>query len=206
MFGGPGKTAGKTDGYVARRFLVQLSHNARTHKMLAAVLSTASFQPSQMGGESLVMVTPPCSPTNIETAGSDVEMRSGKKKKKSVCFDSAAKAHDGICERNYIFDCLVAAYFIQQREISELDVLALAGPDVAKLSELHEDFRSLVLRIESSQEEGKSSAPILPRGGGLCMKLSGAHVPYINILDRVVEAALNRTIRNSSSGRRERIL
>lgn len=174
--------------------------------MLAAVLSTASFQPSQMGSEGLVMVTPPCSPTNIET-GSDVEMNcsSGKTKKKSVCFDSTAKAHDGICERNYIFDSLVAAYFIQQREISELDVLALTGPDVAKLSELHDDFQSLVLRIESSQEEGKNSAPILPRGGGLCMKLSGAHVPYINILDRVVEAALNRTVR-SGGGRRENIL
>ncbi|KAH9250097.1 hypothetical protein BASA81_012144 [Batrachochytrium salamandrivorans] len=158
---------------------------------LEPMLTTAVFAHS----EQLVLVTPPTSPTTI--AGQDVEMfdQSAPKRKKSVCFHPAAKPHDGICERNQAFDVLVAAYFVQQREISELDVLGLTGADVVKLQHLHEDFLDLVERIEQSTDEGRNSAPILPRGGGLCMKLCLAHVPYIRILDRVVAAALQRTLR-----------
>lgn len=110
-------------------------------------------------------------------------------KKKSVCFDPSVKLHDGITQSNFIFDKLVTSYIVGQNHISELDVLELTGPNVEKIYQLHNDIADLAERIED-----QGCAPVLPGGGGLAIKLSEVHVPYLRVLGRVVEASASRLL------------
>jgi hypothetical protein len=118
--------------------------------------------------------------------------------RRSVCFAEDVKTHDGLTERNAIFDRLIAAYFVEQREISELDVLNLTGQNLPVVLELHQDLMDMAERISEAAEDGRQCAPVLPRGGGLCTKLCIPHLPYVRVLDRVVEAAANRLIKAQS--------
>jgi len=115
--------------------------------------------------------------------------------KKTVSFAEDVKPHDGLTGRNAIFDKLISAYFVEQREISELDVLHFTGQDYTKITALHEDLTDMINRIAEAVEDGRQCAPVLPRGGGLCTKLCPPHLPYVRVLDRVVEAAANRVLR-----------
>ena len=118
---------------------------------------------------------------------------------KSVSFAADAKVHDGLTTRNAIFDRLISAYFVEQREISELDILNLTGQNLTTVMELHQDLLEMAQRIGDAAEEGRQCAPVLPRGGGLCTKLCVPHLPYVRVLDRVVEAAANRLVRAQSA-------
>ena len=138
----------------------------------------------------------PSSPTAALWNSTEEEKNFRRKVKKSVKFTEEVKAHDGLTCRNALLDRLVTAYFVDQREVSELDVLSLTGNDVQNILNLHEDLVDLINRINEALAEGKQCAPVLPRGGGMCTKLMGAHLPYIRILDRVVEAAANRCLAN----------
>lgn len=113
---------------------------------------------------------------------------------KRVSFSADVKPHDGLTPRNHTFDKLVTMYFVEQREVSELDVLAISGNEIARILELHEDLMDMTDRINQAVAQGRQCAPVLPRGGGMCTKLVEAHLPYIRVLDRVVEAAANRAI------------
>jgi hypothetical protein len=143
----------------------------------------------------------PASPTAAlwTDSSSAASARRRKSQLKSVSFADDVKEHDGLTTRNAIFDALITAYFVEQREISELDVLQLTGQDTCKLMQLHEDLLDMVTRINDAVELGRQCAPVLPRGGGLCTKLCPPHVPYIRVLDRVVEAAGNRVLKASAA-------
>lgn len=115
-----------------------------------------------------------------------------RKSGKSVSFVDDVKLFDGLSERTEVLDALVKRYFVQQQEVSELDVLVIANQELDKMAGLREDLSDVLTRLSLAMEEGTSSVPVLPRGGGTCTKLCPNHAPYVRILDRVVEAASNR--------------
>ena len=134
----------------------------------------------------------PASPTAALWTASEEEQKYRRRMKKKVSFSSEVKLHDGLTPRHYLFDKLITMYFVEQREVSELDVMAIADSEVSKILDIHEDLVDMISRIEEALADGRQCAPVLPRGGGMCTKLMGAHLPYIRVLDRVVEAAANR--------------
>jgi len=136
--------------------------------------------------------------TSEEQSGNNEQRK--RAPRKTVSFSDDVKAHDGLTVRNGTFDRLISAYFVEQREISELDILNFCEQDLARIVELHEDLVDMVERINEAVQEGRSCAPVLPRGGGLCTKLCVPHVPYVKVLDRVVEAAANRLMKAQAQG------
>ena len=145
-------------------------------------------------------VAAPASPTASlwDEASAAAESRavvSSPRKSKRVVFSEEVKAHDGLTRRCAIFDELVTLYFVDQQEVSELDVLRIAGNDLTNIVHLHEDLLDMSARIQDAVNDGRQCAPVLPRGGGMCTKLCPPHVVYIQVLDRVVEAAGNRVDR-----------
>lgn len=155
-----------------------------------------------------MLIEQPASPTAAlwnSSANLDVEMKEEgsrrKAAKRNVCFAEDAKEHDGLTGRSAIFDRLITAYFVEQREISELDVLNLTGQNLTTVLELHQDLMDMAQRIAEAAEDGRTCAPVLPRGGGLCTKLCIPHLPYVRVLDRVVEAAANRLVKAQAAER-----
>lgn len=164
--------------------------------------SSSSMFGFASGSEALYQEQLPPSPTaalyhhNGETTEHKTIRR--RSSDKSVSFATDVKTHDGLTSRNAVFDRLISAYFVEQREISELDVINLTGQNLTTVLELHQDLLDMAQRISEAAEEGKQCAPVLPRGGGLCTKLCVPHVPYVRVLDRVVEAAANRLVKAQS--------
>lgn len=158
------------------------------------------FSANATATEQFVGELPPSPTAALWTTEEETEQRKRATPRKTVSFAEDVKDHDGLTVRNAIFDRLICAYFVEQREISELDILTFCGQDLAKIVELHEDLVDMVERISEAVENGRQAAPVLPRGGGLCTKLCPPHVPYVKVLDRVVEAAANRVLKAQAQG------
>jgi len=123
--------------------------------------------------------------------------------RKTVSFEMDVKTHDGLEARSELLDAVIKRYFVNQTQVSELDVIAMADNSLELVLALHEDLQDIMKRVEEALEDGKDSIPVLPRGGGMCTKLATPHIPYVKILDRVVEAAGSRLKRQSDREKKE---
>lgn len=144
----------------------------------------------------------PASPTAaLDELSTESRRKAAKRRSlgKAVKFEGQVKPHDGLSPRSNILDAVVKRYFVMQREVSELDVIDMCNKNVTNVVHLHQDLLDVLERLEQGNKEGLLGVPVLPRGGGTCTKLCPAHIPYVKILDRVVEAASQRLARTAYS-------
>lgn len=112
-----------------------------------------------------------------------------KRAEKRVKFSSECKFHDGLCVENERFDKMISQLFVQRDVDGVLEACkALAEEPEAEvqMTSLHEKTSDLINRIKRDT----SSTPVLPSGGGSCIKLNTSHLEALEWVQLVLKILL----------------
>jgi hypothetical protein len=103
--------------------------------------------------------------------------------KRKISFSDCTKKHDGLCYDSKIFESVIKGYFVS-RNITNQDGIDAILKTKSDFEIVLEMFQDLVNRISE-----KNITPVLPKGGGIAMKINIEHIKYIRILQSFVQKA-----------------
>lgn len=185
-----------------------LSHDAFAPLSDAESPSLLSLQPcsptaeldSHFFGQSTTLrPIPLCGPLKRKESSSSCDTcdvvqepsKQPRKISKVVSFQDGTKTHDGLTPRSELLEKLLVSFFIYGKDVTETSVMEHIHWSLGALTDLANDVAELAALL--TQEE---SVPMLLRGGGpKGYKILKPHLPHLEALLEVIQAAQQRVVK-----------